>query len=82
MANRPEVFSQFTEDAFAKKDHYCEHPKCGALIRQGEPEFYIATIEPGKHGRTVCGKCHTHYLQKLSTTVRRTGACTSVYSVT
>ncbi|KAI6105966.1 hypothetical protein EDD16DRAFT_1524299 [Pisolithus croceorrhizus] len=48
MANLPEVSTQFTEDAFAKQDHYCEQPKCGALIHQGEPEFYIATIEPGQ----------------------------------
>ena len=81
MAGRPEVSSQFTEDAFTKKDHFCERPKCGALIRQGEPEFYIATIEPGQRGRIVCGKCNLHYLQKPSTTVRRTGACINASDV-
>ncbi|KAI5995436.1 hypothetical protein EDD15DRAFT_2195458 [Pisolithus albus] len=52
MADLPEVSTQFTEDAFAKQDHYCEWPKCGALIHQGEPEFYIATIEPGQLRKT------------------------------
>ena len=73
MANRPEVSTQFTEDTFAKKDHYCKRLKCKALIRQGELEFYIATIEPGQRGRVVCGTCNLHYLQKPSTTVSRTG---------
>jgi len=73
MSTQPEVSTQFTEDVFAKKDHYCERPKCKALIRQGEPEFYIATIEPGQRGRVVCGNCNQHYLRKPSTTVRRTG---------
>ncbi|KAI5991632.1 hypothetical protein EDD15DRAFT_2368972 [Pisolithus albus] len=74
MADIPEVSTQFTEDAFAKQDHYCERPKCGALIRQGEPEFYIATIEPGQRGRRVCSSCNLHYLHKPSTTVRKTDA--------
>ncbi|KAI6037298.1 hypothetical protein BKA83DRAFT_4120808 [Pisolithus microcarpus] len=46
MADHADVSTQFTEDAFAKQDHHCEQPKCGQLICQGEPEFYIATIEP------------------------------------
>ncbi|KAI6156785.1 hypothetical protein BKA82DRAFT_148342 [Pisolithus tinctorius] len=53
MAERPEVSSQFTEDVFAKQDRYCEWPKCGALIHQGEPQYYIATIEPGQQGPAV-----------------------------
>ncbi|KAI6167715.1 hypothetical protein EDD17DRAFT_858121 [Pisolithus thermaeus] len=74
MADLLEVSTQFTEDTFAKQDHYCERPKCGALIHQGEPEFYIATIEPGQHGRRVCSSCNLHYLHKPSTTVRKTDA--------
>ncbi|KAI5983654.1 hypothetical protein EDD15DRAFT_2376184 [Pisolithus albus] len=74
MADLPEVSTQFTEDAFAKQDHYCERPKCGALIHQGEPEFYIATIEPGQRGRRVCSSCNLHYLRKPSTTVRKMDA--------
>jgi len=69
MASRPEVSTQFTEDTFAKQDHYCEWPKCRALIRQGEPEFYIATILPGQCGRVVCANCNLYYLSKPSTTV-------------
>ena len=78
MSTHPEVSTQFTEDAFAKKEHYCECPKCGALICQGKPEFYIATIDPGQHGRLVCGNCNRHYLRKPSTTVH----CTGVYLIT
>lgn len=74
MADHIDVSTQFTEDAFAKQDHHCERPKCGQLIRQGEPEFYIATIEPGQRGRRVCSSCNLHYLRKPSTTVRKTAA--------
>ncbi|KAI6120019.1 hypothetical protein EDD16DRAFT_1706241 [Pisolithus croceorrhizus] len=74
MADRLEVSTQFTEDAFAKQDHHCERPKCGVMIRQGEPEFYIATIKPGQRGQRVCSSCNLHYLHKPSTTARKTAA--------
>ncbi|KAI6106204.1 hypothetical protein EV401DRAFT_2124659 [Pisolithus croceorrhizus] len=72
MVDHIDVSTQFTEDAFAKQDHHCERPKCGQLIRQGEPEFYIATIEPGQRGQQVCSSCNLHYLRKPSTMVRKT----------
>lgn len=77
MAERPEVSSQFTEDAFAKQDRYCEWPKCGVLICQGEPQYYIATIKPGQQRRRVCSSCNLHYLRKPATTVHKTAAVQS-----
>ncbi|KAI6032479.1 hypothetical protein EDC04DRAFT_2898066 [Pisolithus marmoratus] len=72
MADHLQVSTQFTEDVFAKQDHYCKRPKCGALIHQGEPKFYIATIDPGQCGQWVCSSCNLHYLWKPSTTIRKT----------
>jgi len=67
-----ELVSQFTEDAFAKKDQVCERPACGAMIFRGDPCFYVGTIDPGKPGRNVCSSCHERYRGKLATSVRPT----------
>jgi hypothetical protein len=68
-----ELLTQYTEDAYAKADRICDRPSCQADIRTGEPCFYIATIEPGQHGRYVCASCHVHYGKKRATSVRPTG---------
>jgi hypothetical protein len=65
-----ELVSQFTEDAYAMEDHLCERPTCRLKIAKGAPCFYVATIEPEKPGRHVCGPCYARYQTKVATSVR------------
>ncbi|KIK81064.1 hypothetical protein PAXRUDRAFT_156974 [Paxillus rubicundulus Ve08.2h10] len=69
------VVSQFTEDAFAQEDQLCEWPACGVLIKQGDPCFYIATIDTSKQGQHICGPCYCRYQEKPSTTTCARGPC-------
>lgn len=68
--SRFELVSQFTEDAYAMEDRFCECPACQSKIAKGAPCFYVATIEPGKPGRHVCGPCYARYQTKAATSVR------------
>ncbi|KIK32531.1 hypothetical protein CY34DRAFT_101312 [Suillus luteus UH-Slu-Lm8-n1] len=65
-----ELISQFTEDAYATEDCLCKHPTCRLKIAKGAPCFYVATIEPEKPGRHVCGPCYACYQTKVATSVR------------
>jgi len=65
-----ELISQFTGDAYATEDRYCECLSCGIYIKVGEPCLYVATINPGQVGRHVCAACYSRYKNKRATSRR------------
>ncbi|KAI6004803.1 hypothetical protein EDD15DRAFT_2359683 [Pisolithus albus] len=65
-----DLFTQFTEDAFAKEDRVCQRSKCQAQIRKGEPCYYVAAYDPAQPGKFVCETCYGWYRNKPATTAR------------